>query len=258
MSSLRGGATSEYATRPPADQRASMNRLLALETSTDACSVALRVGDELFVDHRETPRAHARLLLPSIEALLSRAGIAGSQLDAVVYGRGPGSFTGLRIGCAVAQGLAFAHDLPTLGVSSLEVLAEAARSEHPDCVGVVTLLDARMDEYYGAAWRVHGPAHLEALVDDRVGTPEGITAALRATMDEAAGTWLAVGDVADRIAWSATEARAVRVVPGLRPHATALLALATPRLEDGAERASQIRPVYLRDESRWRRQAPGG
>ncbi len=241
-----------------------MAAILALETSSDACSVALRVGDALHVLEHDEPRAHARVLLPTIETLLERAQLACAQLDGVVYGRGPGSFTGLRIGCAVAQGLAWAHEVPTLGVSSLAVLAEAALREAAGAradadvpaarfAGVVTVLDARMDECYLA---VHGAdAGRPVILEDRIVAQASLGAVLAQALASRPGPWLLAGDgVADAAELPGVDA--VRIGQA-RPDAPALLALAEPRLAAEGVAASDVRPVYLRDESRWRRQPPG-
>lgn len=122
-------------------------KLLALETSSVACSVALQVGDELATRHEEKPREHTRLLLPMINDLLAEAGMVPSDLDAIVLGNGPGSFIGMRIAASVAQGLAFASALQIVPVSSMaavaaRVLADAAVDE------VVVTQDAHMQQVY--------------------------------------------------------------------------------------------------------------
>ena len=230
-----------------------MNAILAIETSSGPCSVALEIDGEVECVHVETPRAHARVLLPTISDLLANRQIGFDELSAIVYGQGPGSFTGLRIGCAVAQGLAWAHDLPTLGVSSLEVLAERVRSEVADAiVGIVTIVDARMDELYLAAFEVVD-AKLERVLDDQVCSPANARAALASAVPDAFKDWLLVGDGVD-LAWpGGTDARRTDVH---EPDARALLRCARGRLSVEAGDARAVQPVYLRDESRWRKQTP--
>lgn len=122
-------------------------RLLALETSTEYCSCALRVDGLVRASHVLAGQSHSDLLLPAVARLMAEAGLGFAQLDVIAFGAGPGSFTGLRIACGVAQGLAFAHDLPVVGVSSLEALAEASGAQR-----VIAALDARMGELYLAAF----------------------------------------------------------------------------------------------------------
>jgi tRNA threonylcarbamoyladenosine biosynthesis protein TsaB len=130
-------------------------RILALDTSTEYCSVALRV-DENCVERSELAgQRHSELLLPMIRAVLDQAGVAMHTLDGCAVGIGPGSFTGLRIGCGVGQGLAFAAKLPVIGVCSLEAIAETQRARSGSR-RVLAALDARMQEVYVAAYEHDG------------------------------------------------------------------------------------------------------
>lgn len=130
-------------------------KLLALDTSTENCSVALWLDGEIRSRQELAGQRHSDLILPMLEELLGEAGIALNSLDGIAYGEGPGSFTGLRIGCGVAQGLALGADLPVLGISTLLALAEAAPGER-----VLACLDARIGEIYHAAYeKRHGAWH---------------------------------------------------------------------------------------------------
>ena len=143
--------------------------LLALDTSTDQLSVALQRTDGQRFAHTGAGGAQASAsLIPAVQALLAQAGLSLSDLSAIAFGRGPGSFTGLRTACAVAQGLAWGAGVPVLPIDTLLAVAEAARSAH-GATHVLALLDARMNEVYAAeyAWRDaagwrrparHGPA----------------------------------------------------------------------------------------------------
>lgn len=138
--------------------------LLAIDTSTDFASVALSVGNTLYVEEQGNIRQHAQFLLPMIEGLLARADLQLNQLDGIVFGAGPGSFTGLRIACAVAKGLSFAHDLPLYAVSSLDAIATEAyaRAENKE-VEVLAILDARMQQVYWAHFK-HPSSETQAYV----------------------------------------------------------------------------------------------
>ncbi len=230
-----------------------MQAVLALDTSTDVCSVALEHGGRVHFRHQLEARAHNRLLLPMIEEVLAEAGLLPSDLDALVFGRGPGSFTGLRIAAAVTQALAWAHDVPVLGVSSLEVLAAEALQRVPAATGVITLIDARMGECYWNVFAVTSAAP-EALGEDGLDAPTAISVQLEARCAAQAGMWLLVGaellPESLRPAWQGCELIAMDAV---MPNARTLLTLATPRLRVGEGRpASEAVPVYLRDASRWR------
>jgi tRNA threonylcarbamoyladenosine biosynthesis protein TsaB len=213
-------------------------RILALDTSTEHCSVALwRDGT---VDAREVlaGHRHSELLLPMVDELLGRHGIAVRDLDGIAFGEGPGSFTGLRIGCGVTQGLAFGAGLRVVGVSTLLALAEAARPERAVCC-----LDARMGEIYHAAyarsatgWRaVHAPS-LCAPAD---------------TPPLPAGSWTGCGSGfgAHRAALERRyDGRLSAIMPEVFPHARDIARLAAGEFEAGRTvAAEQAVPVYLRD-----------
>ncbi|KTD32865.1 O-sialoglycoprotein endopeptidase [Legionella nautarum] len=126
--------------------------LLAIDTSTETASVALLQKGELRSEEQGAQRNHARLILPMVENLLAEAELSLSQLDGLVYGRGPGSFTGLRIACSVAKGLAYAQDLPLYPVSSLAAIANEALQQgtNPQDAAVLAVVDARMNQLYWA------------------------------------------------------------------------------------------------------------
>jgi tRNA threonylcarbamoyladenosine biosynthesis protein TsaB len=124
--------------------------LLAIDTSTELASVALVYGSERLYKEQDSQRTHAQFLLPMIDALMAEAGVQFNQLDGIVFGCGPGSFTGLRIACSIAKGLAYAHDLELFPVSSLATIAWAARKHIAEDVSVLAVLDARMHEMYWA------------------------------------------------------------------------------------------------------------
>jgi tRNA threonylcarbamoyladenosine biosynthesis protein TsaB len=122
-------------------------KLLALETSTEACSAALWHDGRILVRFRHAPRLQTDLLLPMVEEVLAEAGLTLAQIDVLAYSRGPGAFTGVRIAAAAVQAMAFARDIPVVPVSSLQSLAQGAWRVH-GVTRVLSVFDARMDEVY--------------------------------------------------------------------------------------------------------------
>jgi tRNA threonylcarbamoyladenosine biosynthesis protein TsaB len=151
--------------------------ILAFDASTETCAVALG-GAAGWLERQELAgQRHSELLLPMIRALLGEAGLALADLDGIAFGAGPGSFTGLRIACGVAQGLALGAQLPIVGVATLEAMAETAHAKH-GWTRVVAALDARMQEVYLAAYERDGQrwrAQVEPCVvkPDAAPLPEG-------------------------------------------------------------------------------------
>lgn len=235
-------------------------RLLALETSTDTLSVALGTGvaGDTVWQHTGPGGAQASsTLLPLLQDLLSQAGWTLQSLDAIVFGRGPGSFTGLRTACAVAQGLAYgaqtperAQGVPVLAVDTLMALAEEARLAAPADGGViVALLDARMDELYVAPYACD-PQGLRELSPPRLCAPQHLRAHLASCLPTATGLphgpCLLAGNVFDVYGDRLLD------VPGQRvsalPTAAALLRLAPGLLASGhAVAARDALPLYVRD-----------
>ncbi len=217
-------------------------KILALETATDACSAALWLDGEVEETLRLAPREHAALLLPMVQSLLAGAGLTLGRLDALAFGRGPGSFTGLRIAAGMAQGLAFGAGLPVVPVSTLAALAQGtAREQGVD--RVLAALDARMQEVYWGAYRLQG-AHVVAAAQEIVCPPTAVPPPPGAGEWAGAGSgWLAWGE-ALRAATGAS-----RVFADQRPQARDVASLAATGLAAGeAVAPEQVRPVYLRDQ----------
>jgi tRNA threonylcarbamoyladenosine biosynthesis protein TsaB len=126
-----------------------MTKLLAIDTSTEIASLALKIGEEFLYREQSNQKTHAQLLLPMIDQLMVDSGLKLKQLDGIIFGCGPGSFTGLRISCSIAKGLAFAHDLDLIPISSLAAIAWKAREvQNDEALPVLAVLDARMNELY--------------------------------------------------------------------------------------------------------------
>ena len=143
--------------------------LLALDTATECCSVALLTAAGVLEDHRLAPRQHAALILPMIEGLLAEAGLTRHALDVIAFGRGPGAFTGLRIAAGVAQGLALGLDLPVMPVSTLAALAQASAAQR-----VLAALDARLGEVYFGYYTRGGDDLVVADAADGLAPPDAI------------------------------------------------------------------------------------
>ncbi|WP_199609079.1 tRNA (adenosine(37)-N6)-threonylcarbamoyltransferase complex dimerization subunit type 1 TsaB [Flocculibacter collagenilyticus] len=151
------------------------NKLLVIDAATEACSVALRIGENTFTRYEVCPQQHSQKLLPMVDSVLAEANVTLNELDVLGFGRGPGSFTGVRIGVSVAQGLAFGADLPVAGISNLHAMAQAAIARHPEEVAdsayIISVIDARMGEVYIAIYQTqNGLAQLKG--EERVLKPE--------------------------------------------------------------------------------------
>jgi tRNA threonylcarbamoyladenosine biosynthesis protein TsaB len=148
-------------------------KLLAIETSGSACSAALVCDGVISERIEDAPRRHAELILAMMDALLRERGLVVADLDALAFGRGPGSFTGLRIATAVIQGAAFAADLPVVGVSTLATLAQGCLRVH-ETGQVLCAFDARMGELYWGVYQADDAGLMRPLFDDSVCAPEDI------------------------------------------------------------------------------------
>jgi tRNA threonylcarbamoyladenosine biosynthesis protein TsaB len=241
-------------------------RLLALDTSTEACSAALLVGESVLERSVEAPQGHAELILPMIESLLAEAGLGLRVLDGIAFGRGPGSFTGVRLAASVTQGLAFGAGLGVLPVSTLRAVAwqafAALSATAPARVvahrtfaeeRILVCNDARMQEVYWCAYRRDAEGLPEALLEEAVSPPARVALPDRAAQDGRASPparWCGAG-------------RGFRAHPSLNalvpdtpaawfdllPQASAVLALARPEVAAGRlGAADEALPVYVRDE----------
>ncbi|MBV1875821.1 MAG: tRNA (adenosine(37)-N6)-threonylcarbamoyltransferase complex dimerization subunit type 1 TsaB [Cycloclasticus sp.] len=147
-------------------------KILAIETATEACSAALLMDGEIIDRFEVAPREHGNLILSMVDELLSEAGVKLQQMDALAFGRGPGSFTGVRMATGVIQGLAFGVDLPVAPVSTLAALAQQALAQ-PEGQTVYAALDARMGEVYWCEYE-HVNGALEAISNESVIAPLAI------------------------------------------------------------------------------------
>jgi len=213
--------------------------ILALDTSTEACSVALW-ADGAVTERYELGSQHSERILPMTQEALAEAGVALTQIDAVAFGRGPGSFTGLRICAGVAQGLAFGADVPVVPVSSLAALAQGVEAR-----GVLTAFDARMDQLYWGTYVRNARGLVELSGAEKVLAPRDIPV-------PAGNGWVGAGSGWDRYAAILTEhlGNSVREWRAqCFPHARFVAQLGADEYTRGNALApEQALPVYLRDE----------
>ncbi|AXK71080.1 tRNA (adenosine(37)-N6)-threonylcarbamoyltransferase complex dimerization subunit type 1 TsaB [Lysobacter sp. TY2-98] len=216
-------------------------KLLAFETATEACSVALAIDGEIVERYEIAPRRHAELALPWADALLAEAGIARAQLDAIAVGRGPGAFTGVRLAIAIAQGVALGLDRPLVPVSTLAALALPAVRANPSAC-VLAAIDARMNELYVARYRALD-GDLELLGEEQLLTAADVV------IDGA--DWRGVGTgfaAQERALATRFASQLVAVDAAALPHAADIARLALRSFERGGAIAPErVEPAYLRN-----------
>jgi tRNA threonylcarbamoyladenosine biosynthesis protein TsaB len=213
-------------------------KLLAIETSTEACSVAVYVDGEVIARHELAPRRHTQLVLPWADELMARAGLRKSELDAIAVGRGPGAFTGVRLAIALVQGLALALDRPVLPVSTLAVLARPCRGDR-----MLAAIDARMGEVYLGEFIRDAQGRVLAAGPEIIIPP--VSAPRPAQPVHGVGTGFSAesGALVSRLGESLLGFDATAL-----PHASDLAWLAAEAFARGEAMApDQLEPAYLRD-----------
>jgi tRNA threonylcarbamoyladenosine biosynthesis protein TsaB len=213
-------------------------KLLVIDTSTEWCSAALWLEGRILARRVLAEQRHSSLLLPMVDELLRESALSLRQLDGIGYGAGPGSFTGLRIACAVTQGLALGADLPVVGVSTLESIAEQTAADQ-----VLAVLDARMAEVYWAAYRRSGTGW-QCVTEPALALPESVSVPEGGDWMGAGNGFIALGAVLrPRLA-----AHLTRIDDTLMPDAAAMAGLAARAFERGEGMdAALAAPIYLRD-----------
>lgn len=213
-------------------------RLLALDTSTEYLSLALWLDGKAHVRELLAGQSHSQRILPLLRELLDEAGIAMHDLDGIAFGAGPGSFTGLRIGCGVAQGLAFGANLPVIGVSTLLALAQGSRASK-----VIACLDARMGEVYHAAY-VRQDETWQEILAPSLYKPETAPAVPGEGWTGVGSGWATYAEHLN----NGYDGQILEVFPHVYPHALAIAELARPMFEGGLGRpAAEAAPVYIRN-----------
>ena len=218
-------------------------KLLALDTSSVACTVAVQHGDQLFERHEELPREHTRLLMPMIRSVLEEADIELSGLDGIVLGNGPGSFIGMRIAASVAQGLAYGAGLEIAPVSSMAAIAVEVASAEPArgaCVAVAQ--DAHMQEVYLGLYSI-----VDGVLTNRA--PERLQRCEAIPELDDGSDYIAAGFGWQRfpVLLEANRCNLQGISEVLYPHARFLLKLGVDAFERGDSLAAQdVIPAYLR------------
>jgi len=234
-----------------------MASILSIDTSGTCCSVALGINSQQLIQRTDTPREHVRLVLPMVDALLAEAGIKLSTLDAIAFTHGPGSFTGLRIGFGVVQGLAFGVDLPVIALSSLQVMAQRAMRIHSlacDSI-IIPAIDARMGELYWGLYKQSNGFASPMLPDALCPQQEMSLPVLDRLKDDV--TLIGIGDGWQYQPEVCHEERVFKlsaVHQGIGPDAEDILPLAEETFKQGKVRSiDEVEPVYLRNTISWKK-----
>ncbi|HCE1968460.1 tRNA (adenosine(37)-N6)-threonylcarbamoyltransferase complex dimerization subunit type 1 TsaB [Vibrio parahaemolyticus] len=225
-------------------------KILAIDTATENCSVALLVNDQVISRSEVAPRDHTKKVLPMVDEVLKEAGLTLQDLDALAFGRGPGSFTGVRIGIGIAQGLAFGAELPMIGVSTLAAMAQASYRLH-GATDVAVAIDARMSEVYWARYSRQENGEWMGVDEECVIPPARL--AEEAQVDSK--TWTTAGT-----GWSAYQEELASLPFNtadsevLYPDSQDIVILAKQELEKGnTVPVEESSPVYLRDNVTWKK-----
>ena len=237
-----------------------MSKILAIDTALSSCSVALSDHGSVSSLREHEPRQHIRLVLPMVDDLLQQSGLSILDIDAIGFNQGPGSFTGLRIGMGVVQGLAFGADIPVMPVSTLQSMAQAAIDQTPLSADrlVMPLIDARMNEVYWAIYK-NTDGRARSVCADALNNPEDVGRIIleqdilkQGIPGQTADSNIAIGvgdgwQFRDRIAVQPNE-----IKEQLTSDAVQVLALAVDAYEQGlAVSVEQVEPLYLRNEVSW-------
>lgn len=217
-------------------------KILAIDTSTEACSAALCIDENVIFRYEIAPRKHTQLILPMIDQLMEETGLNPTQLDCLAFGRGPGAFTGVRIATGIIQGIAFGADLPVAPISSLAALAQGCWREHGS-KKVTSAIDARMNEIY---W---GHFQLDESVMSLY-SEEAVSNADQISLPEGEG-WFGAGsgwDAYEEQLSARLEHHVSKTNPSAYPHARDIIDLAKHAYQnDQLVSAENVQPIYLRD-----------
>ena len=229
-----------------------MTNILAVETSTEACSVALQIGGECIAKYSEEPRSHSRLLMPMVQQVLAEAQIKANQLDVIGVSIGPGSFTGLRIGFAAVQGLAYGADIPVAPLSTLKLMVATYNRQQSGQNGesgeeIMALLDARMSEFNFGHYKLSNNNQIiEALASDQLVSAQQAIELISSKNPKAI-----IGDVGNLIELAP---QLTDLYTQIYPNALDILPIAqTVYAEGGAVPVESVDLVYLRGTEAWQK-----
>ena len=224
-----------------------MTTILAVDTSTEACSVALQIGNETIAKFADEPRSHSRLLMPMVQQVLAEAQIKVNQLDAIGVSIGPGSFTGLRIGFGAVQGMAYGADIPVVPISTLKLMvATYSRQQNTAVCEITALLDARMSEFNLGRYKLEDNNQIVALEDDRPVSAEQVIALIEANNPSAI-----IGDSGNLFE---TAPQLADQFTQIYPNAIDILPMALQQFNQGlAVNIESIDLVYLRGTEAWQK-----
>ena len=221
-----------------------MPKILSIETSTEACSVALGINGVVNEKFELAPRKHAELVLPMVRSVLAEAELPLNAVDVIAFGRGPGSFTSLRIGIGVVQGLAWGAELPVVPVSSLAALAQTAYEHEsgPEISRICVAIDARMQEVYSAEFELNTQGIAVLASTEKVCPPRDIL------VNEPRMTCGAGNGFESYPELEVLGTRLAVCMPDCWPRAGAVCRLAGAWLDHNSPLpAAQAQPVYIRD-----------
>ena len=225
-------------------------KLLAIDTSEDGCSAALLIDDAIAERFEVAPRRHSELILPMMDELLAHAGLRLTDLDALAFARGPGSFTGVRIAASITQGAALGAGLPVVPVSGLQALAQCGRREQ-GAACVLSALDARMHEVYWGAYCADAGGLMQPLIEESVCAPGQVEVPDGDGWVGVGSAWKSYADVL-----TARCAGVLQVHGDTLVHAQDVAVIAKALFAEGvAVSAEQALPVYLRNEVAWAKQS---
>jgi len=220
-------------------------KILAIDTSTSACSAALNIDNEIVVQFKIAPQGHSELILEQCNELLAKAELVPNQLDAIAFGRGPGSFTGLRIAAGVTQGIAFAANIPVISISTLAAQAQKICSSHPDHL-YFSAIDARMKEIYWGIYQLGNNQLVELLDNEAINKPAEIDYHEANSVIGVGSAWK---EYPSDLEIALKSCKINQIYPEILPSAEEIALLAADKLQRGdvldAEKAI---PVYLRND----------